>query len=90
MVSIPTSPTGAGNTADEALAALPTSLGEAWAALLRQAMHLLGPNYPNEQSQRETLIEELDLYDAFDALDERFYALEVSTDADARLTALLS
>lgn len=78
-----------GNTADEALAVLPTSLGADWAALLQDAMDLFGPNYPKDQSQRETLIEELDLYEAFGALDERFYALEASTDADARLAAVL-
>ena len=79
-----------GNTAAEALSALPTCLGQEWADLLEQAMRLFGPSYPTEQSRRESLIEELDLYDAFDALDQRFYDLEGSSEADARLTAALA
>jgi hypothetical protein len=78
-----------GDTAREALDVLPASLGEDWAALLREAMDLLGPTYPTEQSERETVLDDLDLSDAFGALDERFYALEASMNADARLSALL-
>jgi hypothetical protein len=79
-----------GDTVREALTALPVSLGEGWAALLREAMDLLGPTYPADQSQRESLMDGLELHDAFEALDERFYALEASMDADGRLSAALS
>lgn len=78
-----------GDNAPDALAALPAFLGEDWAALLREAMNLLGPSYPVDQGDREARVEELDLGDAFAALDERFYDVEAATDADALLGALV-
>jgi hypothetical protein len=78
-----------GNSADDALAALPSLLGQEWADLLLSAMALLGPAYPSDPDGRGDLLDQLDLDDRLDALAERFYTLEGETDADARLNAYL-
>jgi hypothetical protein len=78
-----------GDTAQEALAALPATLGEDWAALLSEAMNLLGYPYPADQGNREVLVLELALDDTFAVLDQRFYDLEAATNADAVLSAYL-
>jgi hypothetical protein len=78
-----------GNSAGAALAALPDLLGSEWAELLRSAMSLLGPSYPLDLDERADTLDRLDLGDRLSELDERFYALEAETDADARLNAYL-
>ncbi|WP_158544753.1 DUF4375 domain-containing protein [Blastococcus sp. TF02-9] len=74
-----------GDTAEEALALLPTVLGDDWAKLLREGMDLLGSPYPIDADSRTNRIDQGQFTDALNGLDERFYALEGSTDADARL-----
>ncbi|QOK24201.1 DUF4375 domain-containing protein [Janibacter indicus] len=78
-----------GNTAPTALSGLRALLGEPWAALLEDALALFGDTYPSNQTHREELLDRLDLGDALDELDSRFYDLESSTDADERLTHAL-
>lgn len=79
-----------GDTAQEALKALPASLGDEWVRLLSEAMGLFGHPYPTHPDARAALIEELHLQEALGVLDERFYALEAATDPDARLSGLLT
>lgn len=79
-----------GDTAPVALDALPTALGEEWAGVLRDAMELFGPTYPASQREREALMDGLDRDAALEALDQRFFDLEGSTDADALLDAQLA
>lgn len=79
-----------GDTAQDALRALPVFLGNEWALLLREAMGLLGQDYPTDPDDRQALIIERDLSGALSELDERFYALEAATDADALLSASLA
>ncbi len=79
-----------GDTAPEALAALPRMLGAAWADLLRDAMALLGPDYPIDTNPRQERLDAAGIDDALDSMDRRFYDLEASIDADSLLTAFLS
>jgi len=79
-----------GNSALDAAVALQGLLGQDWVDLLKEAMDLLGPEYPIAQPARENLVDARDLDDQFEDLDNRFYALESSTDADARLNEYLS
>jgi hypothetical protein len=79
-----------GDSATDAEPALRQLLGQGWADLLRQAMELLGPDYPIDQASREARLDERDLDDQFETLDARYYALEASADADARLSAYLA
>ena len=79
-----------GNSAPDAIAALPALLGPEWADLLRSALVLLGPRYPQDPDERADKIERSDLFSRLQQLDERFYALEASTDADARLNAFVA
>jgi hypothetical protein len=53
-------------------------------------MDLLGPEYPIDHADRENLVDACDLDDQFEDLDNRYYALESSTNADARLNEYLS
>ena len=78
-----------GNSAEDALVALPGLLGEEWAHLLRAAMAVLGSPYSGDPDERGEAIDERDLYDQLQDLDARYYELEGSTDADARLNAYL-
>lgn len=77
-----------GNTASEALALLPTALGEEWAVLLREAMGRLGATYPTSENERTEIMDDLE-GGAFEDLDDRFFALEAASQADARLSAML-
>ena len=79
-----------GNSAPEALAALPGLLSHEWADLLSEAMALLGPNYPTTQDVREELLDNQDLDEQLEALDDRYYALEGAMDADGRLNEYLA
>ena len=81
---------GGGDSAPEALAALPKVLGPAWAELLHTAMSLLGPEYPTDADARSARMENRDLDDALDALDARYFELEGSSDADARVSSYLA
>lgn len=76
-----------GDTAVMALGALPGTLGDDWAGVLKDGMSLFGDEYPTDVDAREQLIEELSLNDAFDALDTRFYELEGRDDADSILAS---
>jgi Domain of unknown function (DUF4375) len=76
-----------GNSAEDALAALPTLLGPEWADLLRAAMGLFGSPYPREPDERGDRIDQRDLHDRLREFDARYYELENSTDADARMNA---
>ena len=78
-----------GNSADDALAVLPSLLGQKWADLLRSAMALLGSTYPRDPDERGDILDQHDLDDMLHELDERLYALEAGTDADARLNSYL-
>lgn len=78
-----------GNTAPEALAALPAALGDEWASLLNEAMQLLGPTYPSDPDTRADLLDQEGLSTRLDALDTRYYELEGSVDADQRLNTFL-
>jgi hypothetical protein len=79
-----------GNSASVALVALPEVLGHDWAALLDEAMGVAGSPYPEDPDERAA---RLDAEPASDetlaALDERFYELEASTDADDRLNEFI-
>jgi hypothetical protein len=79
-----------GNSALDASRVLRGLLGQDWADLLKEAIDLLGPEYPTAQADRESLVDARDLDDQFEDLDARYYALESSTDADARLNEYLS
>lgn len=79
-----------GNSAPEALAALPAIFSREWAELLSEAMALLGPNYPTTQDVREGLLDSQDLDDQLETLDDRYYALEGAMDADRRLNDYLA
>jgi uncharacterized protein DUF4375 len=79
-----------GNSALDAARSLQSLLGQDWADLLKEAMDLLGPEYPIDQADRESLMDARDLDEQFERLDTRYYALESSTDADARLNEYLS
>jgi hypothetical protein len=79
-----------GNSAPDAVEALPSLLGQNWADLLREAMDLLGPNYPTDVDSREERVNDRDLDGRFESLDARYYDLERSTDADARLNEYLA
>jgi hypothetical protein len=79
-----------GTSAPDAIAGLPALLGSEWAALLRSAVVLFGPRYPHDPDERADKIDKSDLFDRLRQLDERFHALEASTDADGRLNAYLA
>lgn len=78
-----------GNSAPLAFAVLPQVLGSEWAEVLAEAMAILGPEYPMDAETRERLLDELEPDDALEALDDRFYELEASSNADARTSAHL-
>lgn len=77
---------GGGNTAPAALANLPTTLGQEWAALLTEAIGLFGASYPTDPDARADMIDDLQLDQAFDDLDRKFLVLEGQTDADTLLS----
>ena len=74
----------------DASRALQGLLGQDWADLLKEAMDLLGPEYPIAQPDRENLIDARDLDNQFEDLDTWYYALGNSTHADERLSEFLS
>ena len=80
-----------GNTAPDALAALPETLGTEWAAILREAMSLVGDPYPLDPNARAALLDAggPDTRGVLSKLDERFDELEGTTEADAILTACM-
>jgi hypothetical protein len=75
-----------GDTAELALAALPHTLGQDWANLLRDAMALFGTEYPLDPDTRGDIIDSEGLDDALSALDRHFLELEARSDADRRLS----
>jgi hypothetical protein len=68
-----------GDSASDALRALPDILGTEWAELLSAAA-----------DEREARIDELQLDERFDELDARFFDLEAATEADRLLSEHLS
>lgn len=79
-----------GNSASVALAALPEVLGQDWAALLSEALRVVGSPYPEDPDERATRLDaDATSDETLAALDERFYDLEASTDADARLNEFI-
>lgn len=72
-----------GDSAPDALAALPHVFGFDMADLLREAMQLLGSDYPTDQAEREERLDAADVDDELDALDHRYYELEAEIDVDA-------
>lgn len=81
---------GGGDTAVIALHGLESILGPKWYDLLAEAMSLLGEPYPRSSARRADLLDERELDDELTALDERFYSLEASTDADGLLSRALA
>lgn len=79
-----------GDTAIVALEGIGSILGTEWHTLLAEAMSLLGEPYPQGSQRRADLLDLLELDDELDVLDERLYALEVSTDADVLLSRALA
>lgn len=79
-----------GNTAVDALDALPAALGTEWADVLRDAMGLLGSPYPNDPDERYEILQSRDTEEELDALDARLNTLEATSDVDARLGAVLA
>lgn len=73
-----------GDTALDALEALPPLLGYRWAAVLREAMEALGDTYPSGPDERYVALQDVDDAELND-LFARFLALESTTDADRRL-----
>jgi hypothetical protein len=74
-----------GDHAKDALTALPTVLGDAWAQLLRDAMSVFGGDYPRDSATRSDVLDAADADEAFDVLDRRLHALEAAGNADAAL-----
>lgn len=79
-----------GDTAEEALRALPLFLGSEWENVLREAMGVLGDPYPSDIGAREVRLEEAGVEERLFVLDQRLSALGTTSDADARLTAALA
>lgn len=77
-----------GDTAEVAVSALGRVLGADWADVLSDAMARLGPVYPSAVQEREAALTAA-VSEALHALDERYFALEGSVDADALLSAEL-
>jgi hypothetical protein len=75
-----------GDTALTALTGLPRLLGTPWSNLLGEAVALFGAPYPLDPDDRAKKIDDASLGAKLDALDRRFYALETSSGADAKLT----
>ncbi len=79
-----------GDSAVEALTRIGSSLGPDWEDLLREALALFGAPYPVDTDERQGLLDELDLDDQLEALDQRFFELEISGDTDSLLWARLN
>lgn len=79
-----------GDTASIALRALAEALGPEWETLLREAMQVLGPDYPADADARAEVLDARVVDDVLAALDSRFYELEGSSDADRSLNTYLA
>jgi hypothetical protein len=78
-----------GSSAPLALDALPRVLDQAWADVLRAAMALLGPEYPEDVDRRRERLDERKIGEVLSQLDERYFDLEASIDADVLVSARL-
>jgi hypothetical protein len=79
-----------GDSASVAVSALPEMLGQDWAGLLTDAMRVVGSPYPDDPDERAARLDADPSSDeTLAALDERFYDLETSTNADARLNKFI-
>ncbi|GLI28348.1 hypothetical protein ARHIZOSPH14_25900 [Agromyces rhizosphaerae] len=74
-----------GDTAEEALLALPTVLDEEWVRVLREAMNSLGAPYPSDPEARALILDEGVVDERLQALDERIYELEADAGVDTRI-----
>lgn len=79
-----------GDTALTAMSALPRLLGSPWAELLGEAVALLGTPYPRDPDDRAEKLDGAELEAMWVDLDARFYKLEASANADARLADALN
>ena len=79
-----------GDSAPAAAIALTDALGSEWSALLVEAMALFGDEYPRDADARADLFDHGGLSGQLEALDQRFYDLEESGDADAALSEHLN
>lgn len=77
-----------GNTAELAARVIGRVLGDGWADVLADAIALLGPIFPRTVDEREAALTD-EVSEALHALDDRYFALEGSVDADALLSAEL-
>jgi uncharacterized protein DUF4375 len=78
-----------GDTALTAVAGLPRLLGAGWADLLGEAVALFGFPYSPDADDRAEKIDSDSLGAKLGELDQRFYKLETSTGADAKLAEAL-
>ena len=78
----------AGDLAEEALAGARSENADELAALIARAMSLLGLPHIGNRDARQDRLDALDS-DAFEEVDEAFYALESSADLDAVMRALM-
>ena len=76
-----------GDSALDALQALPGALGQPWADLLDEAVRVVGSPYPEGDPDERGARLDADpgAGATLDALDHRLYALEAAEDVDARL-----
>lgn len=75
-----------GDTALTAVAGLPRLLGSGWADLLGEAVALFGVPYSLDADDRAEKIDDNSLDATLGDLDKRFYKLEATAGADAKLT----
>jgi hypothetical protein len=78
-----------GDSAREALRALPVILDDDWARLLRDAVSLFGGEYPSRADARAEVLDARDLDDHLQALDDRFYRLEAGVNADSLMATFI-
>lgn len=78
-----------GDTASEALGALPAVLGQEWADLLTEAMSLFGQSYPPVAAGRAPALDGGTIDDELERLDGAFLQLEQASSADSRMAAYL-
>ena len=79
----------AGDLVDDAVQAASTAGAPALATIVRRAVEVLGAADPADRGAREAALDGLDV-EAFEALDEEFYALEGSVDLDDVMRAFVT
>ena len=81
---------GGGDTAEEALTALPIFLNDEWAGVLYEAMTTLGVWYPSDPGVHELLLESSAAEDRLNSLAYLIHELEATAGTDAHLSEALS